>query len=225
MSFRDRIDTLSRAELTGLAVVLVVTLAGAGLWYARSLPKPVELAEMPAATPAGGSIPFAEGSIAPAVSGSAAPAASGVPMIVDVTGHVRRPGVYEFPPGSRVIDAIERAGGPRDGALLSALNLAAPLTDGQQIVVPREGEVVAGAVPGTVPFVPGAVPGAEGPLVNINTADATALEALPGVGEVLAASIVAYRTEQGPFTSIDQLEDVSGIGPSTLEEIRPHATV
>jgi competence protein ComEA len=135
-------------------------------------------------------------------------------VIVDVAGWVRRPGVYAFVAGDRVIDAVERAGGARQGAALSALNLAAPLVDGSQILVPREGGTAgsAGAVPGAS--------GAAGGLVNINTASATELEALPGIGEVLAATIVAYREEHGPFASVDQLEDVSGIGPSTLEEIR-----
>jgi competence protein ComEA len=115
------------------------------------------------------------------------------------------------------------AGGPRGAAFLAALNLAAPLADGQQVLVPREGD--AGAQP-AVPGGPAAgVPGAPGGLVNVNTADEATLETLPGVGEVLAAAIVQHRTEHGPFTSVDQLEEVSGIGPSTLEELRPHVTV
>ena len=226
MSLRERIDTLSRAELAGLSVVIVACVAGAAVWYLRSLPKPITVAEVPGATaPAPpGSSPIG-GSAVPATSVGAAPsAAAGVPVFVDVTGHVRRPGVYEFPSGARVIDAIEEAGGPRENAVLSALNLAAVLTDGQQIVVPGpRDDVAAGSVAG----VPGAsaAPGATGALININTADATALEALPGVGEVTAAAIVQHRTENGPFATVDQLEDVSGIGPATLEEIRPHATV
>jgi competence protein ComEA len=226
MSLRERIDTLSRAEVTGLIVVVVACIAGATVWYLRSLPRPITVAEVAAAaTPAAPLASASPTDVTSTVAGAAMPTPSAV-LIVDVTGLVRRPGVYEFPAGSRVIDAIERAGGPRDNAVLSALNLAAPLTDGQQVVVPGPRDPVASAVPGAT-AAPGtsAVPGAEGPIVNINTADATALEALPGVGEVIAAAIVQYRTENGPFTSVDQLEDVSGIGPSTLEEIRPHASV
>jgi competence protein ComEA len=206
MAIRERLDTLSRGELAGLAVVVVAVLAGAGLWYTRSLPKPIQVAVTPAASP-----------VAP-VSGSASATPTGVPLIVDVAGWVKAPGVYEFDPGARVIDAVEQAGGPRDGADLSLLNLAAPLTDGQQILVPKEG---AAPAPGTVP---GTTPGT-GTLVNINTGDATALETLNGVGEVLAAAIITYRDEHGPFTSVDQLEEVPGIGPSTLEELRDQVTI
>jgi competence protein ComEA len=204
MSIRERLDTLSRGELTGLIVVLVVTLGGAGLWYVRSLPRPVTIAESispPSGTEAGTS-----------------PSPSIAPVVVDVAGWVRRPGVYEFHEGDRVIDAIRRAGGARHGAELSVLNLAAPLVDGSQILVPRPGGT-SGSTSTGLPGVPGTA------LVNVNTAAATELEELPGIGEVLAAAIVAYRTEHGPFASVDQLEDVSGIGPSTLEDIRDLVTV
>ncbi len=207
MSIRERLDTLSRGELAGLIVIVVAVLAGAGLWYTRSLPKPIQVAVTPSASP----VPDASASVA------ATPATA--LLIVDVTGWVRKPGVYQFEGGARVIDAVERAGGARDAADLTLLNLAAPLTDGQQILVPKEGQATA---PGTVP---GTVPGSTGGQVNINTADPTALETLNGVGEVLAAAIVAYRDEHGPFTSVDQLEEVPGIGPSTLEELRDQVTL
>ena len=201
MSFRDRLDLLSRGEIAGLMVVLVATLGGAGLWYARSLPKPVTIAEA--------------GKGAAQESSSPSPA---VTLIVDVAGAVHQPGVYEFAEGDRVIDAIERAGGPMPKADLSLLNLAAPLTDGTQILVPKAGP------PGTV--VPGgAAPGSSSGLININTASATELETLSGIGEVLAATIIEYRTQNGPFTSVEELMDVSGIGPATLDEIRDQVTV
>jgi competence protein ComEA len=205
MTLRERLDTLSRGELAGLAVVLLAVLGGAGLWYARSLPRPIAVAVTPSATPV----------IDPSAVASASLAA--MPLIVDVTGWVKQPGVYEFEAGARVIDAVERAGGAREGADLSLLNLAAALTDGQQILVPKEGQAV--TAPGTLPG------GTTGTQVNINTADPTALETLNGVGEVLAAAIVTYRDEHGPFTSVDQLEEVPGIGPSTLEELRDQVTV
>lgn len=199
-SLRDRLSSLSRAELFGLVGLVALTLVGAGLWYLRSLPRPVAVrtAEEAPAT----------------VSPSAPP----VLLLVDVAGWVRRPGVYEFADGARVVDAIEAAGGARPGAFLQALNLAAPLVDGTQVLVPKEGEQ---------PPVPGAAPGATGGggLINVNTASASELEALPGIGEVLAQRIVDFRTEHGPFTSVDQLLDVSGIGDSILGSIRELVTV
>lgn len=209
---------MSRGELAGLVVVIVVTLAGAGLWYVRSLPRPVDIAATTAPSSAASAAPaVVSGSATPDASGSAQPATS---VIVDVAGWVRKPGVYEFPAGARVIDAVEEAGGPREGAELELLNLAATLTDGQQILVPKEGQApivpVSGGTTGS---------GTTGGLININTADATAFEALNGIGEVLAGAIVQYREEHGAFTSVDQLEDVPGIGPATLEEIRSQVTV
>jgi competence protein ComEA len=210
MGIRERLDTLSRAELVGLIAVVVVTMAGAGLWFQRSLPRPVQIAA------SGSPLPQASGSPGAVQRSGATPASpSGTPLIVDVTGMVRRPGVYEFQPGDRVIDAVDRAGGALAHADLTLINLAAPLTDGQQVVVPRQG----GGAPGTVTAPDGTS------VVNINTADAAALEALPGIGEVLAAAIVQYRDQHGPFTSIDQLQDVSGIGPATFEDIKDQVTV
>jgi competence protein ComEA len=206
-SLRERLSALSRAELVGLVALLAVTLGGAGLWYVRSLPKPVAVAS----SNAGEDVP------APASSASTSPA---VILLVDVAGWVRHPGVYEFDEGARVIDAIDAAGGARSGALLTSLNLAAPLTDGSQILVPKEGDQGTAPVAGTTGGA--AVPGA---LINVNSATATELEALPGVGEVIAQAIVDYRTENGPFTSVDQLLDVSGIGDATLEDIRELVTV
>ena len=203
-SIRERLAALSRGELVGLVALLAVTLGGAGLWYVRSLPRPVEVAT----APSGGT-------------GSAPASASPSPevvVLVDVAGWVRRPGVYEFTEGARVIDAIDAAGGARSGALLEALNLAAPLTDGTQILVPREGQE--GVAP--APVTGGAVAGG---LVNVNSAIATELEELPGIGEVIAQRIIDYRTENGPFATVDELIDVSGIGDAILESIRELVTV
>ena len=204
-SIRERLAALSRGELVGLVALLAVTLGGAGLWYVRSLPRPVEVAELPG--PGDASLPAASAGPSPEVV-----------ILVDVAGWVRRPGVYEFDEGARVIDAIDAAGGARSGALLESLNLAAPLADGIQILVPREGETVAPPASG------GSVVGVAG-LINVNTAATTELEELPGVGEVIAQAIVDYRTENGPFASVDQLLDVSGIGDATLEDIRELVTL
>lgn len=202
MSFRDRLDTLSRGEIAGLIVVMVAVLGGAGLWYVRSLPKPVTIAR---AAPG-------------AVQGSVSPSPA-VTIIVDVAGEVEQPGVYEFAEGDRVIDAIERAGGQLPKADLSLLNLAAPLTDGTQILVPKAGP------PGVVVPGDGTAGSSSGGLININSASATELETLSGIGEVLASTIVEYREQNGPFASVEDLMDVSGIGPATLEEIRDQVTV
>lgn len=201
-SIRERLAALSLGELVGLVALLAVTLGGAGLWYVRSLPRPVEVA----AAPSGGTAP------APA---PASPSPE-VVVLVDVAGWVRRPGVYEFSEGARVIDAIDAAGGARSGAVLEALNLAAPLADGTQILVPREGQEGVAPAP---------VTGGAGGLVNVNSAIATELEELPGIGEVIAQRIIDYRTENGPFATVDELLDVSGIGDAILESIRELVTV
>lgn len=208
-SLRERLGTLSRAELAGLVVLLALLLGGAGLWYVRSLPRPVQLRTEP--------VPLAVPAPGP---GSASP--SPTVLLVDVAGWVRRPGVYEFREGARIVDAIEAAGGARPGAALEMLNLAAPLADGTQVLVVKAGAAPAPA-PGA-PAAPGAA-GAPGGLVNVNTASATELEALPGIGEVIAQRIVDHRTANGPFASVEELLEVSGIGEAILGSIRELVTV
>lgn len=142
-------------------------------------------------------------------------------VVVDVDGKVKRPGVVALATGSRVIDAIEAAGGLRRSGDTGALNLAEMLIDGQQIVVPK-----VGAAESTPEMVPGSSTGAPTPgtsaiTVSINTAETTELETLPGIGPVLAAAIVQWRTDNGAFTSLEQLQEVSGIGPATYAELAP----
>ena len=218
MNIRERLDSLSRGELAGLVAVVVLLLVGVGFWYTRSLPRPIDIAT-DAAPVAPAAVPAASASVLTSVSASAS-TTPGAALIVDVTGWVRKPGVFEFQPGDRVIDAVERAGGARDNADLTLLNLAAPLADGQQILVPKQGATAPAGTTGTT-----GTTGATGALVNINTADETTLETLNGVGPVLGAAIIAYRTEHGPFTSVDELDEVSGIGPTTLEDLRSQVTV
>ena len=144
-------------------------------------------------------------------------------VVVHVAGAVAAPGLVELPAGSRAADALEAAGGATDAADLDALNLAAPVTDGQQLYVPAEGETppvpVAGGEPG------GAGGTQQAGLVDVNTADTTTLETLPGIGPALAGRIVDHRTAHGPFASVDALIDVAGIGPATLARIRDLVTV
>jgi competence protein ComEA len=133
--------------------------------------------------------------------------------VVHVAGAVRRPGVYTLRAGARVQDAVRRAGGARHGANLDAVNLAARVADGQQVVVPSRTAAVAAADPaGATPSVP----------VSLGSATPEQLETLDGVGPATAAKIVAYRTEHGGFRSVDDLAEVPGIGPKKLAAIKPH---
>ncbi|MFI6498431.1 helix-hairpin-helix domain-containing protein [Nonomuraea typhae] len=134
-------------------------------------------------------------------------------VTIHVTGKVRTPGVYTLPTGSRVTDALTAAGGVKKGAGLSPLNLARRLIDGEQIAVGT------GASAPPVPVLP------EDPAVDLNTATPTELESLPGVGEVLATRIAEYRDTHGGFTSIEQLKEVTGIGPSTYDDLKTRVRV
>jgi competence protein ComEA len=132
-------------------------------------------------------------------------------VVVDVAGAVRRPGLYRLPDGSRVADALERAGGPTAKAFLEALNLAAPLADGQQVLVPRKvGGAGATATPATATAGP----------VSLSAATLEQLDTLPGVGPVTAQKILDYRASHGAFRSVEELDAVPGIGPATIEELR-----
>lgn len=132
-------------------------------------------------------------------------------LVVDVTGAVRRPGVYRMPAGSRVDDAVTRAGGPTGRAELEAVNLAARLADGQQVVVPeRLPAGTAAAATATAE---------EGP-ISLGTATVGQLEEIDGIGPVTAGDIVKFRDEHGGLSSIDQLDQVPGIGPATMEALR-----
>lgn len=131
-------------------------------------------------------------------------------LVVHVAGAVRRPGVYRMPEGSRVDDAVSRAGGAAPAAELEAVNLAARLADGQQVVVP---ERVVGGGPTT-----GAT--AESGPISLGTATVEQLEEIDGIGPVTAAAIVEFRDEHGGLASVDQLDQVSGIGPATMESLR-----
>ena len=174
-------------------------------------------------TGTGGSGAGERGSGAPSV--SVAPARDGS-AVVHVVGAVHRPGVYRLRVGQRVQEAIRRAGGTKGGADLQAINLAAKVADGQQVVVPRRaasgGAVAAGAGAGASGAAAGATPAAP---VNLNSATAEQLDTLDGVGPATADKILEYRTQHGGFSSIDDLAQVSGIGPKKLEALRKQVTV
>jgi competence protein ComEA len=132
-------------------------------------------------------------------------------LVVDVTGAVARPGVYRLPAGSRVNDAVKRAGGASGRAELEAVNLAARLADGQQVVVP---ERVPGGTAATA-----AESEDEGP-ISLGTATVEQLDTIDGIGPVTAEDIVEFRDQRGGLSSVDQLDQISGIGPATMESLR-----
>ncbi|MCA1832774.1 MAG: helix-hairpin-helix domain-containing protein [Actinomycetota bacterium] len=206
LSFRPR-------ELLAVGFIAGIVVLGAGVGFVRALPKGNAAAPVPSA---------------PAIAASPPPSASEAPkIVVYVAGAVRSPGVYDFPAGSRIIDALKAAGGPAPGADLSQTNLAELLTDGERVYVPRRGETpppVASAGGGA------ASGGSSGSntsgKVNINTATAAELDAgLPGVGPVLAQRIVDYRTQHGPFHDVRDLLKVEGIGQKKFDALKDSATV
>jgi competence protein ComEA len=140
-----------------------------------------------------------------------APAA--LPLVVDVVGAVKRPGLYTLRDGARTADAIRRAGGPTRRAALFAINLAAPVVDGQQIVVPNRAQA------GSLPTAAGAGAPASGARVSLSTATVEQLDALPGIGPVTAQKIVDWRSGH-PLRSADDLDAIPGIGPARVEQLR-----
>jgi competence protein ComEA len=150
----------------------------------------------------------------------ATPAAARPPVpppriVIDVAGAVRRPGLYRLPQGSRIADAVVRAGGATGKAALDGVNLAAPLADGEQVIVPLR---VAGLGASAAPAGPAGA-ALSGP-VSLSTATAEQLDALPGVGPVTAQKILDYRAKHGAFHSVDELDAISGIGPAKLDQLR-----
>jgi competence protein ComEA len=154
--------------------------------------------------------------LAPPVAPPTETAAAATVVVVDVVGAVRRPGLYRLEQGDRIADAVARAGGATANADLALINLAAPLADGEQVVVPKRGA----AAPAGAPSASGSagVP-ASGP-VHLSTATLEQLDSLPGIGPVTAQKILDYRQKQGAFTSVDELDAVPGIGPARLDQLK-----
>jgi competence protein ComEA len=200
-------------QLAVVALVVVAGLAATTWWLVRANPT-----EVPAAGAVREPEPLLTG--LPTVTSTAGPDEASE-LVVDVAGKVRRPGIAVLAPGSRVVDALEAAGGARPGVDLSALNLARQLVDGEQILVgvaPAPG-VAAGAAGTPAPA------GGPGRLIALNTASQTELEALPDVGPVTASAIIAWREEHGGFTAVDELLEVDGIGDATLARLAPLVTL
>ncbi len=201
--WRERLWSLLPSRRHAWAIpgaILLLVVVGVALWTRG---RPAQIA-IPASSATSMSTPALE---TQAVAG----------ILVHVAGAVRAPGLYELVAGSRVADAIELAGGPRRSADIDALNLAEVLIDGIKIDVPRRGGSVAATSS------PEAATGSA--LVSLNSSDAATLEVVPGIGPVKAAAIIEYRTQIGGFDSIEQLLEVDGIGPATLEALRAHVTL
>lgn len=175
--------------------------------------------------------PPAESPLSPAPGKATAPSSTVAPALqVYIQGAVRSPGVYSLQPGDRLVQALEAAGGTMDDADLTAVNLAQRVQDEGYYYIPRVGETPpAASVPGaSTPPQSADLPartGAAGGLIDLNTASVDTLETLPGIGPARAQDIVDYREQNGPFVSVEQVMEVSGIGPSTYETIRELVTV
>lgn len=187
---------------TILLSIFIGLIAGAVLWITISKPRGEPIRLNPAPTQAG--------------------------IIVQVAGAVNHPGVYTLPPGSRVTDGLEAAGGAMETANLDATNLAAPLSDGQKITIPVVGELLPTQAQPADRTNTIDIPEREitnGKLININTATAEVLDQLPGIGESKAAAIVEYREKNGLYKKIDELLNVPGIGPGILDDIKSLITI
>ena len=215
-------------QRVAVAVLALAALLVAGFVWVRAVPHPGEGAGAAAAL-----TDQASGQGAAAGPGAAGPGdtlpravpdtstAAGSPgrLAVHVAGHVRHPGLVRLPAGSRVQDAIRAAGGATAGADLDAVNLARKLTDGEQVLIPGPGDP-----PPPLPAGAGAAPGAPAAPLDLNTATVEQLDTLPGVGEVTAGRIVAYRSAH-PFTTVDELLEVPGIGQRRFDQLKDLVTV
>ena len=220
----SRLDP-GRRGATALVVAALLAALVTGLVVLRGRPQEVAVPDVVVTgAPLPGVSPAASDPAAPAVPAAAAGGAG--PLVADVVvavaGEVVRPGLVRLPPGSRVDDAVRAAGGPLPGAGTGLLNLARVLVDGEQVLVGVDPPPGAAPPPGAVAG--GGAPGPAGPL-DLNLATAADLDALPGIGPVLAQRIVDWRSEHGRFASVEQLREVTGIGESKYADLEPKVTV
>jgi competence protein ComEA len=219
-----------RAGAIGLAIVAALAVLVTVFTLMSDRPAPVMSAKLPPVEKASTASPRSSATPAPGQ-----PSGPDQPVVVSVVGLVRTPGLVTLAPGARIADALQAAGGVVNGADTVGLNMARQLGDGEQIVVglaPVAGQptalgssVAAGSTPtsrppASQPPKPGSVKPKAGEVVDLNSATVQDLDALPGVGPVTAAAIVAWRQANGKFSSVDQLADVDGIGPARLEKLR-----
>ena len=210
--------------LIGAGVLLAALAAGGKLLLGSGAASPpVRVAGPQAgvaaggAAAAGGAVSAAAGLAAAAAGPAPAAAPTGPGLVIHVVGAVRRPGLYRLAEGARAADAVSRAGGPTTNANLEAIDLAAPIADGQQVAVPRRDD--AGASPAPHPS-PGAGLAARMGPVHLNTATVEQLDALPGLGPATAQKIVDYRQKHGSFRSVDELDAIPGIGLAKIDQLR-----
>lgn len=231
---------VSRQAVIGVALLVAVALAMLGGRYllarGEAAPEPVAAPGESGAGESGEDEPL-PGADPTAPAGGEEPAGGGAParaaspsgtVTVHVVGEVEDPGVVTLDSGARVSEALEEAGGQTSEADLTGVNLARPLVDGEQVVVPEPGQ--APAAPAGPPGDGGTAAssegsGGEGAPVNLNTADLTTLETLPGVGPVLAQRIIDWRSEHGRFTAVEELGEVSGVGEKIYAQLAPKVTV
>jgi len=200
----QRANSVARVGFA-IAAVMLVALVCAATFVVSSDQATVEPLALPSAT----SAVLATTTTAPG-------------LVVDVGGAVRQPGVYRLSVGTRVVDALEAAGGPAEDVDLERVNLASMLSDGQRVWIPRRGEVAPQGVAGVVD--PASAPAAPGP-IDLNSATADQLDTLAGIGPSTAKAIIERRTQLGRFRSVDDLLSVKGIGESKLDSIRSSVVV
>ncbi len=203
----ERVQHLSRSQLLVYGAVGVALLLVGARWIRSSGDS----------APSQGGVSYSSGTASPG-SGSGSGAfdvdpEGGGDVVVDVVGAVGEPGVYRLPGGSRVNDAVQRAGGATAKASVEAINLAARLTDGQQVVVPAKAPTAAGAAP------PAGTETDTGP-ISLGSATLEQLDTIEGIGPVTAQNILDFRDQHGGISSIDQLDQITGIGPATMEALR-----
>lgn len=227
MSERFRLE---RRHIPAMVVIVVLALGLTLFSIMRAQSQTLPLAVTQAAPP-----PIAQNPSAGVPEGAPSVAASAAQLEIHVAGAVKKPGVVLLEPGARVHDAIDAAGGVRKGVKTGMLNLAQPLSDGQQVFVGsgQEESGVRSGVQGPADDGAGGGAGAAGAggagagtgPVNLNTASASELEQLPGVGPVMAGKIVDWRTSHNRFSAVTELQEIDGVGPKTYERLAPLVTV